>query len=165
MKQKTINTDKSTLLVVEIPEYYRVYHRANGTIFCSNVRNKNAKPVWDSFEGNWQLLGRLPDITEEQASKIVDRESKPTYTYEMEYPEYVCDEWWYRDYQCTDEDYMFSNYTAVESLYSFLQSNEVWFENPVDMDIECDHISYKAWQEVQSKVWDKEQTYLFIKED
>lgn len=136
MKQKTIKTDKGTLLVCEFPEYYRVYHRANGTIFCSNVRNKNAKPVWDSLEGNWQLLGRLSEITEEQSSKVV-----PTMPIQKgKTKRYI---------------------TAKEAVHSLLQANEVYFENPIPPFIE----RLEDFKEAQSKVWDKEHTYLFIKVD
>lgn len=154
MKQKTIKINKGTLLVCEFPEYYRVYHRANGTIFCSNVRNKNAKPVWDSLEGNWQLLGRMPEITEEQSSKVV-----PTMPIQKgKTKRYI---------------------TAKEAVHSLLQANEVYFENEygkekptqiayignvLEVEAKSALVLHKMkWQEAQSKVWDKERTFLFIK--
>ena len=72
MKQKTIKTDKATVLVVEFPEEaINVYIHQEFIQYESFGLHKFILP-----EGNWQLIGRLPDITEEQAGKVVDE-----YTY------------------------------------------------------------------------------------
>ena len=81
MKQKIIKTDKATVLVVELPngKYVRC-HKGYIVQSCStelDLLNKckridNGDTNGFIHIGNWQLLGRLPDITEEQASKVVE---------------------------------------------------------------------------------------------
>lgn len=177
MKQKTITTDKATLLVVEMREGITEIGNTDKRISIPDRKGGH-----HFVYGNWQLLGRLPEITEEQADKVVDE-----YTYNTGEID------GYYDYENdTQTD------CPIESLNSLMYTNEVYFENkygderppnlPVDADPytskkgyikfreERKHlppsdlmVSYEAycmsWQESQSKVWDKERTFLFIKVD
>lgn len=168
MKNKTIVTDKSTLLVVELPQgaYYPnicqlpPYIGVNYFLYENGVNTPYKEPL-DIPKGNWQLLSRLPDITGEQASKVVDSH-------------YVCEPWeqqgvWsYKDY-CSENTYVWEIY---KSLYSLLQVNEVYFENSLGDFDSFDKLVFnhskdrlREWQEAQSKVWDKERCYLLIKVD
>ena len=66
LKTKTITTDKATLLVCELPK---------GITEVTNTGKRLAIPDRKGGHhfvyGNWQLIGRLPDITEEQAKLIL----------------------------------------------------------------------------------------------
>lgn len=159
LKTKTITTDKATVLVVELPEgaYYPNICQLPPSIgvnyfLYENGVNTPYKESLDIPKGNWQLIGRMPDITEEQAHSIVDKEFNE-----------MTDEWFYRNYS-QDYDY---NYTVGESLYSLLQANEVYFENrkPWEKDVLQRNIDNMLDKESQSKVFDKERTFLFIKVD
>lgn len=171
MKQKTLTTDKATLLVVEMPRGVK------------NVRVNNARGIfgytdkinivrWEALEfGNWQLLGRLPDITEEGISKVAD-----SITFEdEEFGNYTK----YRNYAAktiSPHGKLFEPISAIDAFYTLLQASEVYFENTLGK-LHPTHPAYtgqgitveewlekcKKWQEAQSKVWDKERTYLFIK--
>lgn len=123
LKTKTIKTDKATLLVVECPKTYSLFH-----------------------DDEWNLIGRLPDITEEDAKLIVD-----------EYDDYGVT--LYQNYATTSMRYFDEQITAIDSLHSLLQANEIYFENPIPPFIE----RLEDFKEAQSKVWDKERTYLFKK--
>ncbi len=161
MKQKTITTDKATILLVELPlgsKNIRIDTNQAVIPYGKEV-NYEVPATKESYgyeetegfalpEGNWQLLGRLPDITEEQAEKIVPDG----------YHKHIrADARWY-----------------WALLFDFLKDNEVCFENPFG-DEPKKHtvlnrgvvttIEWDKWQEAQSKVWDKERTYLFIKVD
>lgn len=159
MKQKVIKTDKSTLLVIEVSEVTRnVVLFTNEIGYYADGKNKYTKLP----QGNWQLLGRLPDITENEWKVVVDDYDNGYFYYPDGYKD-TCD-------------------TATESGLSLLQANEVYFDNPFgdepkitsgeyddngfgDIDKYQFKRDLKSWQEAQSKVWDKERTYLFIKVD
>ncbi|NGM63533.1 hypothetical protein G5B30_16610 [Sphingobacterium sp. SGG-5] len=154
LKTKTITTDKATLLVVEVKKKFTL--RGFGLYYLDGSGYESLP------NDNWQLLGRLPDITEKEYSKIVNPETD--FQYEYKY--------------------------SKEVFNSLLQANEVYFDNPYDNKDEkfktkrpfcilgirpCDHIRMsngefrvclcKQWEDFQSKVFDKERTYLFIKVD
>lgn len=155
MKEKIIKTDKATLLVVELPEGSK------------NVRVNNARGIfgytdkinivrWEALEfGNLQLIGRLPDITEEQAVKTVDES-----IHSGLYAHYVKE---------VNPPNVYRYRSSRDSLHTLLQANEIYFDNPLGETIgkarEDNWILKHEWQETQSKVWDKERTYLFIKVD
>lgn len=154
LKTKIIKTDKATLLVVELPEMvkYAVVTTFNriGFYLPNGIISYEMLP-----EGNWQLLGRLPEITEEQADQVVDE-----YTYNTGEID------GYYDYENgTQTD------CPTESLNSLMYTNEVYFENPLgEKPVESEFYwgflhDLEKWQEAQSKVWDKERTFLFIKVD
>ena len=156
MKQKIIKTDKATLLVCELLE----------TVEVADIRSIEARY-------SCKLINKLPDITEEQADGAVE---KVVFEYE-EFGDIIK----YRDYTAIPigkHNKRYAPITALNSLSSLLQANEVYFENPLGK-LHPTHPSYtgegttveewlekcKKWQEAQSKVWDKELTYLFIKVD
>lgn len=157
IKAKTITTDKSTVLVVEIPEgaYYPNICQlppiigVNYFLYENGVNTPYKEPL-DIPKGNWQLLGRMPDTTEDQAGKIVDEDNDYGITL-------------YQNYTTTSMRYFDEQISAIESLYSLLQANEVCFENRElkwkTFDTE------EKYKQAQSKVWDKERCYIFIKVD
>lgn len=150
MKQKTIKTDKATVLVVELPEGVK---EVSCGLHCIGVKPEPTEHLgFDSngwyhvyrkmFHG-WKLLGRMPDIKEEMAAKVVDE-----YTYN------TGEKYGYYDYENdiqTD--------CPIEFLNSLMYTNEVYFDNPIPPFKE----RLEDWQEAQSKVFDKERTFLFIK--
>lgn len=154
MKQKTITTDKATLLVVEVPE------GAHSVRVCKHIRDGIHYLLYDGGintaykeylpDGNWQLIGRIPDITEEQAERIVSSRIKGGGL--ISYPKQKC----FKDYK--NGGYP-KGLTSLYSLKTLLQANEVYFENPIPPFIE----RLEDFKEAQSKVWDKERTYLFKK--
>lgn len=166
MKQKTITTDKATLLVVELPEgakFIRIETNQAVVPYGQEV-NYEVPATKESYgyeetevfalpEGNWQLLSRLPDITEEQADKVIDK-SIHTGLYAHYVKDIPVNTYCYKE--------------SSDSLYSLLQANEVYFENPVkffnNKEIEANG-SLLDWHEAQSKVWDKERTYILTKVD
>lgn len=191
MKQKTITTDKATLLLMELPngKYVR-FHKGYIVQSCSTVldlfnkckRIDNGDTNGFIHIGNWQLLGRLPDITEDQKLKILSKhicdlcslENKGVYGVNGGYVA-GCE-----GSRCED--------TREEIDIQFvelLEDNEVYFENPLKLDSqpsffinekgEYEKSSFhddleiyyqdRNWEEAQSKVWDKERCYLFIKQD
>lgn len=151
MKQKTITTDKATLLLVELPE---------GITEVTNTGKRLAIPDRKGghhfFKGNWQILGRLPDITEEQASQLFGRNIIfKLYQYDIDtFP------------------YMFT--TGLEAFNGLLEANGIMFENPLGK-IHPHHPNYTGiaesidgyldrsdeWKEAQQKVWDRNRTYIF----
>lgn len=157
MKHKTIAADKVTLLLVE----------------TENI-DKNEDGYWlPNNEGGYmhipfdqyQLLGRLPDITDEQAEDIVDSEDFKHYS--GRYFHMFVD---YNNCENAFDD-------ALDSLHSLLQVNEVYFENPLGDKPDINKTKFKMfgslykeysrllteWQEAQSKVFDKDRIYLFKK--
>lgn len=157
MKTKTISTDKATLIVAELPE------GSHSVRLCKHIRDGIHYLSYDGAtntaykeflpDGSWQLIGRLPDITEEQSSKVV-----PTMPIQKgKTKRYIA---------------------AKEAMHSLLQANEVYFENRLSEEPDISASSYTdmftiakqsrkhlQWELEQAKVWDKERTYLFIKVD
>lgn len=143
LKTKTIKTDKATLLVVECPKTYSLFH-----------------------DEDWQLLGRILDITEDQSELIVE-------SWIMPFPNGGTNEY-YKDYV----EGIFTKDFAIDSLYSLLKANEIYFENPLGKPPTREDLKGKPpeahaeiretmrkWHEAQSKVWDRDRTYLLIKEE
>ena len=158
LKTKTITTEKATLLVVELPKganrlkAFNDKDRPYISYFVGVETKRHYLP-----DGNWQLLGRLPDIKEDQASKVVVK-SIHTGLYAHYVNGIPVNTYCYKE--------------SSDSLYSLLQSKEVYFENPLpkpktapyqDANFDIDEVN--DWHESQSKVWDKDRCYLFIKVD
>lgn len=167
MKTKTIKTDKAEVLVCELPEGI---DDIDNDVFVNNFGNhirywdKGKDYLIDLPDGNWQLLGRLPDITEYKADQVVVK-SNHTGLY-AHYVKYIpVNTYCYKE--------------SADSLYSLLRSNDIYFDNPFGKEPDSRNEFYRdalgitsnywsdllEWQEAQSKVWDKERTYLFIKTD
>lgn len=168
MKQKTIKTDKATLLVVEVEQGATdVCVKGLNIEYCIEKYLEGESTVWYGLpQGSWQLLGRLPDITEEQALSIVDQ-----------YPIVKNNRMFFKNYEKQGYHERPWIDTAIESFHSLLQANEIYFDNkyaktlneavnksPKD-DYESKLLEADIFREAQSKVWDKERTYIFIKVD
>lgn len=169
LKSKTITTDKATLLLVEIPdgtEYLATYDSKRGELIGIDYStNQTTLKRWlcpMEIEGKFKILGCLPKVTEEQAEKVVESEDFKHYS--GEYFHMFVD---YNNCENAFDD-------ALESLHSLLQANEVYFENsikhPRQMNMHPASVGWynrqvQVYEEAQSKVWDKERTYLFIKVD
>jgi len=120
--------------------------------------------------GNWRIIGMLSEVTEEQIIPLVERESEPVYCYEQEYPEYVGDEWWYRDYQAQDDsDYKYSHYTALESLESAIKAEGYYLdENPIpepDISRYPNDDWVADYNNAQSRVLSRERCLLLMRVD
>lgn len=167
LKTKTITTDKATLLVLELDKFTDVdcLIEIHGNKLVSSQSKGLVINTTKLPEGNWQLLGRLPDITEEQADNIVEEASIRPIVSLITGRE--LGGWYnpdgYKDYTETN----ISLNTCLQSLHSLLQANEIYFENrkPWKKDVLQRTIDNMLDKEAQSKVFDKERTYLFIKVD
>ena len=163
LKTKTIKTDKATLLLVEMPEgakFIRIETNQAVVPYGQEV-NYEVPATKESYgyeetegfalpEGNWQLLGRIPVITEEQADKVIDK-SIHTGLYAHYVNGIPVNIYCYKE--------------SSDSLYSLLQANDIYFENPYKDPGLIPSYELDVYREAQPKVWDKERTYLFIKVD
>lgn len=188
IKAKKITTDKATILVVELPKCITTIQTDISGRICYYTDRWNL--LW-SEKTSVELLGRLPDITEEQAIGLVD-------SYEVSHNLDLTATLAFKDYnngisedENVDYDY-WDEYpfdTAIESLYSLLQSNQIYFENPLGIDrpklalddkdydefgfvvgegiekVKVWEDKYWDWLEAGKKVWDKDRTFLLIKVD
>lgn len=172
LKTKTIKTDKATVLVVELPE---------GITEVTNTGKRLAIPDRKGghhfFEGNWQLLGRLLDITEDQKEKFVGRYFNNYHVQQKLHQEPRNDMFWVRypngnNKFFNTKDECYSHAIDMEFKH-LLQLNKIYFENILgrspnarDEDAGSEkEFEQIRWNEAQSKVFDKERTYIFIKED
>ena len=107
---------------------------------------------FDLPQGNWQPLGAVCDVSEEQADRFVDKS-----IYTGLYGYYVKD--------IPLNTYCYKN--ALESFNTLLTANGVYFENPcrIYIDVEKRSDNLMDWHKAQDQVWDKERTYLFKKMD
>ena len=152
MKQKTITTDKATLLVVEMPEGITEIGNTDKRISIPDRKGGH-----HFVYGNWQLLGRLPDITEDRLMLIL-----PIHRHSI-----IGDV--YKDFTTGKYDAFDLN----ESLHSLLQTNEVYFDagntyipHELGSMSATDHLERTLdVLDIKSKVWNKERTFLFIKVD
>lgn len=175
MKQKIIKTDKATVLVVEVSEVTRnvVLFGDDEIGYYADGINKYTKLP----KGNWQLLGRLPEMTQEQSFSIVDSyevSHNIDLTVTLAFKDYVngieCDDPENCDCDYWDE-YPFDS--PLDSLSSLLQANGFLFDAG-NTYIPYELGSMSATEHLErtldvldrkSKVWDKERCYLFIKVD
>lgn len=111
--------------------------------------------------GLYELFGNIEQFTEEQADDIVKfgHYCPHNYTY-------------HKGYWDVETNIFKEHDTALNSLHSLLKSNGVVFENPLGNEPKklvflgsqiVTTIEWDRWQEAQSKVWNKSQTYLFKK--
>ncbi len=108
---------------------------------------------------NWKHLCLASEITEEQAKGIVEQ-----------YPAY---DGKYSNYEMPFFDYLLS--TAIESWDSLLRVNGVYWENsvkkPYRENCACyacaDNFNkkFREWENAQKKVFDKQRTHIFIKQN
>ncbi|TYP89442.1 hypothetical protein BC792_12743 [Sphingobacterium allocomposti] len=183
-KTKTITLPHLDLLVVELPEgaIYPVismgYITARVPNHTDGVNDDWVKKL--DVGGDWKHLGAVGDVAEKVASNVVEFKTI-TSACKCEYCGFDID--CYRNYleQSEDPTNVFTKNFSVNSLYSLLQANEVYFENkygkekPTQIGFIGNVLEVEAksalmlhqmkWEKAQSKVWDKERTYLFIKVD
>jgi len=99
IKTKLISIPKGRLLVVGgLPEYANIQLPKNVTFDGSRgsliYKDKNSNPVYIGLpSGNWQLIGKLSDVKEEDAHKVVEYfdvdDGKPAYENYVETNRYV----------------------------------------------------------------------------
>lgn len=154
------NLDREKLL--SSPEKIVSYIRGGGNEFID-------------LKGNWQLIGKLPEVTEDQYSKLVEKCGKSQFVDHVLFRGHL--------HNCVD--------TAKESFFSKLASENIYFSNPLgekpklepeccgklrqfrfDEPPECcglpepteeSVIAYQQWQSAQEKVFNIDNTYLFEK--
>lgn len=125
MKTREIQTSKAKILVVDLPEGAK-------SISLTKLENKNVlwyqmpiiigSPTFDlRFEcrdGNWQILGLLDSLTEEQMGSVEDS---------------VWSKFWecniHQDYEFQAKEPIFKFYRASESFSSLLSSAGITREN------------------------------------
>lgn len=99
------------------------------------------------------LISHLPLLTEEQANDIIKfgHYCPHNYTY-------------HKGYWDVEKNTFKEHNTAIESLNTLLEANGVCFESTYpDYDQALKHYETDLYWEAQSKVWNKQQTYLFKK--
>lgn len=144
MRTKQINTGKAEILLVELPEG------------ASNpILKPNSCEIWYSnslggygfskvLEGNWSILSRADEVTEEQAEKIVEDYGDGYFPYPNE-ESTPCD-------------------TPLESLEYLLESNDVYWDNPLGLGArQYTQARFDLWKAYERNVWKKSRTYILIK--
>lgn len=106
MKQITING--RVLGIVDVPEDAYGFSLYIDGLYWLVDRGTLWGELHSMTKGNWSILGRLNDITEEQAAGIVERFHNG-----------------YRDYDIPDNRMAASLLKATESLQSFFQSHGI----------------------------------------
>ena len=156
MKQQIIELKKK-LLLVELPEGIVAPEKSDNICIIQDIicfRTSNMKPTLRSF-------GKLTDITESQCEEWVEWIEEPQY---------------YRDYR---KEGWQGDITAKESLFSYLESRGVVFENPLGEKPVLDKgslwgnpeqdtqvfaaLNYQIdkWEEAESKIWDINRCWIF----
>lgn len=172
MKKKQINTGKAEILLVELPEGV---HSINVVTKTDNpgilktdhlifsIHDGDGFDYYDSQslpEGNWSILSRADEVTEEQAEQIVEFGDQ-----EPGNDRYIL-KW--RDYElskdgvtCDFYDYSFD--TALESLDSLYEANDVYWDNPLGLGArQYTQARFDLWKAYERNVWDKSRTYILI---
>lgn len=107
-------------------------------------------------DGNWQLIGRLSEVTEEQAAGLVYKHEWSD-GYRM-----------YKDYEDKlPKDFYHNRITAVESLHSAIKAAGLFMENPygetIPMAFEEDCLERQLWRKAQQRTICPERTVLLRK--
>lgn len=147
MKQAILNLKKK-LLIVE---------RDSESVFLLDLKevSKNIR---------LGKMFKLTDVTESEFTEWVDVNNNFSFAGDGIYK--------YKNYRLTGETYASYNLvTAKESFFSYLKSQGVYFENPLDWEKKAylfkgsenswGHDDLKRWQEAESKVWNLSRCYLF----
>ena len=187
MKTKTITIPSCTLLVAELPEGainpvismgYLIFREPNYSNWMTeeDMMNPIKMIEWEEKhdpkddykdaipvrvpDGEWKLINRLPEVTEDQAFEIVDH-------YEVSHNLVLTVTYAFKDYvngiECDYlDEYLFDNPT--ESLDSLLESNGSHFESPVGDEPDygtADTSQIQNWFKAQEQVWDRNRMYIF----
>lgn len=141
MKQQTIETGVCTLLLVELPEGVAISGISLG-VGVADYAIQYDNGTFEPFlpDGNWLLIGRLPEFTEEQCSKLI--------YHDEDFKSY--------EYYIDTVPFMFDN--PLIALQSLLEANGVVFENPISND---DRLRFTEWLEYQRNLWNRNRTYIF----
>lgn len=125
---KLISTPKSNILVIGgIPEGFGnfFYHKSGLFLDCDRLNNYGQKMYWMSDtlpSGNWQILGKLSEITEEQAGGIVDLG-------------------WYETRYNYIEMLFVADFTDLESFHSLMTREGIHIDNPYEMPYKGDYMT------------------------
>lgn len=140
MKQKIISGLKKKLLLVELPEGVTDVNHSRALGNSMIVYKINGQDAVSPIPTNdWKLAGKLTDIKEEQLSGVIDElNHKGSYFF----------------------------LSRKDSLLAVLEATGIYFKNPLDAtDVKLETgdlgVDDAEWQEAESKVWDKDRTYLF----
>lgn len=164
MKQIEFKTSKGEFVVIELPKEVKEVENS----YCDAILTKHHDGYIETyypFSDNDSvqevvLISRIPNITEEQAKEVVD-----------EYKCFITEDVGYQDYKSESDLYR----SATISLHSLLEANRVVFDYDRNNcpNYFCDngkidvgygeYMSCSLCEESQSKVWNKENTYLFKK--
>lgn len=117
MKKLEFSTSKGEWLLVDDDEHGLITDKEQANRLINAWGTDNVERDLDRLE----LICKLSDITEEQASDVVD----------SEYVDFI-DKYLYRDYKSKNAKEVFNdNLSAIESLHSLIKSKGVnLFENP-----------------------------------
>lgn len=179
MKTKLIEISKARIILCDIAESNKPYSVLNSGLksflWCKRT-NLRGMITYDLPQGNWQLLGFLKDLTEEQKEMIVERipvEEIPSPYNDMQGGLHFA----WTDYENLGEN-GYSGFqgdsgcfgNVLDSFYSLLKANEIYLENPLgkkphqqeERFITKPHNlcmtdvwkkSYKEWQEAEENVF------------
>lgn len=161
MKKKQINTGVADMLLVELLDgAYMVNintHSFVGLHYMLYEDGVNTPYKERLPDGNWSILCRADEVTEEQANELC-------HVYETiligdVYYDYLDNRW--------------TSFDSLESLDSLYEANEVYFKNKYGNEPVCKcncsmcidewHRYHDKWKKEQYNVWDKSRTYILIK--
>lgn len=146
MKVKHIITAIAEIFVVEVPVGSR-------NISINNARGmfKYTDKInivrWESLPfGNWGIIGKMNDLTEDQAAEIVEYSGK----HKM-----------FKDYKSNKKHKVnvYSLNWAINSFDRLLEVNGIIFKNP-NYDPE---LTTESGAGIESKLWDIDRMYIFKK--
>lgn len=157
MKTKSFSLNNKELLLVELPEGANRIHvfNDNDNSYISYFKGVDTGRHYIDFKA--VLIGKLPEVTEEQyktlVTKVMNNQHYQSYNYKSP------NERWTK--------------TAKESFFSALTANGILFENPLGSHpdnwiykTEAMHMKntdISAWQSAQEKVFNIDNTFLFEK--
>ena len=130
VKMKEIKTNGITILLIEVPEdakLLQITQNASGRNLSYKVNNTTHPFGYTHIklpEGNYQILGKSTELSEEQMKEIVER-----------------------------KDWLWGKMTYLSSYLSLLEANGIVDRNPFDKSGMTFSSEYQnKWQESQSKV-------------
>jgi hypothetical protein len=164
MKQVTITTCKSTIVVVDLPKdafnVKCISFPPYGIIYTSYV-GKSKRGLCIKTDSPFERLGSPSQVTEEQWKGIVDFHDKP--------------DGYYRDYlyHTIKAPHIWKT-TATESGLSLLKANGVVLDNPIGTKPRWDELApseyphdylehLQRWQQAQEQVWSNPQIFIKLK--
>jgi len=154
MKQKQINTGVAEILLVELPEGKVSPTVATNIIndgcYTLITENKHGVKTFHKLpEGNWSILSHADEVTEGVAKGIVRMPN---------------DNGDFFDYVYDPDDSYSQIESALESLDSLYEANDVYWENPYRDPGLMPSAELDAYRKAQQNVWDKSRTVILIKQ-